>query len=140
MWGAVTLYTTFNISCQNGLLRSLRFYNSYFKHIFLSLLSLLIPVYFRLLLVASSSPYEGNDLLASKKIYRSKPTISYGILERVIFRSARKLPSSADRTRERNQIPRGGENCIRTLVPSPLQAGKIFRVDPKKRPEGRGMG
>lgn len=49
-----------------------------------------------------------------------------------------------DRTRERNQIPRGGKNCIKTLRPTfhhlRYDPEKIFRVDPKKGLKDRGKG
>lgn len=48
---------------------------------------------------------------------------------RVSSRSTTKLPNPVDRTRERNEIPRDGENCIRALIPF------HFRFGPEKYSE-----
>lgn len=48
---------------------------------------------------------------------------------RVSSRSTTKLPDPVDRTRERNEIPRDGENCIRVLIPF------HFRFGPEKYSE-----
>lgn len=42
---------------------------------------------------------------------------------RVSSRNATKLPNPVDRTRERNEIPRDGENCIRALIPFHFRSG-----------------
>lgn len=48
---------------------------------------------------------------------------------RVSSRSITKLPNPVDRTREWNEIPRDGENCIRALIPF------HFRFGPEKYSE-----
>lgn len=57
-------------------------------------------------------------------------------------RSTTKLPGLTNRTRERNEIPRDGENCIRTLILPPPYASvrKNIQSGPEPGAGGRERG